>query len=93
MLKRWNDINGWCFFSLSLVLFLCVTFLINRLKKRREQATVEQVDKEVFNREVGTLLAILIIFSSTYMLRGGQDFALTYNMDTFVSLLVPLLIA
>ena len=63
----------WDFFSLSLVLFLCVFFLINRLKKKKDQLTSSQVDKEFFNKEICTLLAILIIFSSTYMLRSLWD--------------------
>ena len=33
---RWVDSFGWSFFSLSLVLFLCVFFLLNRICKKQK---------------------------------------------------------
>ena len=37
ILSTWPTAVGWCFFSLSFVLFLSVYFLINRLNKKRDQ--------------------------------------------------------
>ena len=64
---------GWCYFSLSLVLFLCAYFLLNRFGKQRDQVASTQFDKDFFNGEIRALLTILIIFSSSYMLRGFLD--------------------
>ena len=59
------------FFFLSFVLFLCVYYLISKLLKKRDQVTgSSQVDKDIFNHEIHALLGTLILFSSTYILRG-----------------------
>ena len=71
--NRWFDSFGWCFFSLSLVLFLSVYFLLNRLGKKRDQVNSTLAEKDLFNREIRALIAILVIFSTTYMLRGIYD--------------------
>ena len=73
IINRWIKPLGWCFFSLSILLCLCVYFLLNRLFKKRDQVAGKQVDKKVFNREICALMVILIIFSSTYILRGFED--------------------
>ena len=73
IINRWNKPLGWCFFSLSILLCLCVYFLLNRLFKKRDQVAGKQLDKKVFNREICALMVILIIFSSTYILRGFED--------------------
>ena len=36
LIARWADYVGWSCFSLSLVLFLCVFFLLNRLFKKQK---------------------------------------------------------
>lgn len=73
LLRKWVPVLSWLFFSLSLVLCLCVYFLLNRLFKKRDQVKANKDDKSVFNREIRALLVILVIFSSTYIMRGIWD--------------------
>ena len=79
---------GYSFFLLSIILFLCVFFLLNRLCEKRRQVNCTQADKEVFNREIRALVTILIIFSSTYMLRSFWDFFSSTTPSPFVGTLV-----
>ena len=51
-----------------------------------------ETDKAVFDREIRTLLAILVIFSSTYMLRGIWDLMLKVNFAHFGGMLGQLLV-
>ena len=92
MLSNWANVIGWCFFSLSFFLFLSVYFLIRRLRKKRDQISTSQNDEESFNREIRALIAILIIFSSTYMLRGAHDQMVIVDAGEFVATLEGLVI-
>ena len=93
VLGKWSIPQGWCFFSLSFVLLLCVYFLISRMKKKRDQITSSQTDQEIYNKEIHTLMAILCIFSSTYMARGSWAlFSAYFNKSKFVQTLIPLFI-
>ena len=86
--NRWFDSFGWCFFSLSIVLFLSVYFLLNRLGKKRDQVNSTLAEKDLFNREIRALIAILVIFSTTYMLRGIYDLKMHPDSSLFVDLLI-----
>ena len=83
LIDRWLNPFGFCFFILSFVLFLSVYFLLNRLRNKKKQAASSQADREFFNREMCELLAVLIIFSSTYILRGSWDIKMTSNLTEF----------
>lgn len=87
LIARWLPWFGWCFFSLSFALFLSVYFLIDRLCRKRDQVTNNEADRDFFNGKIRTLLAILIIFSSTYMLRGVWDLKEHPNSGTFVKII------
>ena len=39
------------------------------------------IDQNIFNKEIRTLLAILVIFSSTYMARGFWDILASEEFD------------
>ena len=53
------------------------------------------MDKSVFDHEINALLTILVIFSSTYILRGVFDvwFNKFVNVHTFKGLLFAFLVA
>ena len=36
LIGRWEDFIGWSFVSLSLVLFLCIFFLLSRIYKKQK---------------------------------------------------------
>ena len=84
ILSTWPTAVGWCFFSLSFLLFLSVYFLINRLNKKRDQVASTQADKDFFNRKIRTLIAILVMFSSTYLMRGVWDLISNPASSVFV---------
>ena len=92
VIHHWLPALGWCFFSLSFVLFLSVYFLINRLCKKRDQVATTQADKDFFNGKVRTLLAILVMFSSTYLMRGTWDIISDTKSGSFVNYVVTITI-
>ena len=79
-MERSTDFEGGAFFVIAFVLCLSVTFLINRLIKKRNQGTISQFDREFFDKEIHTLVIILVIFSSTYILRGIWDIKMDPNL-------------
>ena len=62
------------------------------MKRKRDQVAHTETDKCVFDKEIRTLLAILVIFSSTYMLRGIWDLMLEVNFSHFNGMLSQLLV-
>ena len=50
------------------------------------------LDNRVFNGEICTLLAILITFSTTYIMRGLFDIKVDMKLMTFVSMLSYLIV-
>ena len=70
---NWLICTGISFFCLSALLFISVFWLISRLRAKRDQVANTAVNKAVFNKEICTLLTILCVFSSTYMVRGLWD--------------------
>ena len=87
--NRCADAYGWCFFSLSFALFLAVYYLISRLQKMRDMilARSPNMDNRVFNEEICALLAILLVFSSTYIMRGLFDINVDMKLLKFISML------
>ena len=75
-----TEFEGNAFFAIAFLLCLSVIFLINRLIKKRNQGTISQEDREFFDKEIRTLVIILIIFSSTYILRGIWDIRMNPNL-------------
>ena len=91
MLKA-TEMEGSFFFIIAFVLSISVVFLINRLLKKRNQVTGNQFDKEFFNKEIRVLIVILVIFSSTYILRGIWDIKMSPALHTFGGMLNALFI-
>ena len=94
LLNRWVNWCAWCFFSLSLFLIGSVAFLIYSLYKKRDQvlAHSSNVSKDVFNKEIRALLAILVIFSSTYIVRGVWDLNWSADLTTYTLMISSLFI-
>ena len=85
--------EAYSFFALSFVLFLCVYFLVSKLMKKRDQVTRNsQVNEDLFNQEIRALLATLILFSSTYILRGTWLLSAKPDSDTCVVIMIGLLV-
>ena len=91
-MKRALGLESAAFFVIAFVLCLSVIFLINRLIKKRNQGTISQFDREFFDREIRTLVIILVIFSSTYILRGIWDIKMDPNLQKFNGIICQLLV-
>ena len=65
-------ILGVCFLVLSILLGLSIILLIYRLKVKQKQLEQSGV-VDVFGNEIWTLVAILIIFSTSYLIRFFFD--------------------
>ena len=92
LLESWQPIFAYTFFSLALILFLSVYFLLNRLTTKRDQVTTTRAAKDVFNREIRGLVAVLVVFSLTYILRGLWDYMRSPNPTKFKGLMDSLAI-
>ena len=85
-------IYGYSFFTMSILLLATVGFLINRLKRKRDQVANTETDKAFFDKEIRILLLILVIFSSTYMARGIWNMITIVEWRNFAGLITQLLI-
>ena len=77
---------------MSIILLASVGFLINRLKRKRDQVANTETDKAFFNKEIRILLLVLVIFSSTYMARGIWNMITIVEWKNFPGLVTQLLI-
>ena len=80
IIKRWLTGTGIAFFVLAVLLFVCIIWLVNRLKKKRDQVSQSEVDKSFFDSEIRTLWIILATFTITYIVRGAWDFLMDPNL-------------
>ena len=80
LIRESSDYISYCFFALSVLLVVCVIWLVALLKKKRDQVSRSSIDKQAFNNEIRTLWIILSVFSSTYLARGVWD---TFYNPTF----------
>ena len=79
------------YFSLSILLFVCVFNLVSLLKKKRNQVNWQSAERAYFNREICMLWIILSVFSATYMIRGVWDYMAHPGSETFGHLLWTIL--
>ena len=77
IIKKWLKGTGIAFFVLAVLLSVCIIWLVNRLKKKRDQVSQSEEDKSLFNSEIRTLWIILATFTITYIVRGAWD----WDMD------------
>jgi hypothetical protein len=74
MLNELNQYIGYVLYFMFFLLLVCVIRLIRLLKKMRDHLYVNETEqKDFFNKEIRTLWVILIVFNSTYLLRGLWD--------------------
>ena len=92
LLASWQPIFAYSFFSLALILFLSVYFLLNRLCMKRDQVTTTRAAKDVFNKDIRGLIIVLVVFSLTYVLRGLWDYNREPNPTKFFGLMDSLAI-
>ena len=74
VIKKWLKGTGIAFFVLAVLLSVSIIWLVNRLKKKRDQVSQSEEDKSLFNSEIRTLWIILATFTITYIVRGAWDF-------------------
>ena len=88
---KWGAGLMWAYFSLSLLLFICVFWLVSLLKRKREQVDWQRAEKSHFNKEICKLWIILSVFSSVYLVRGCYDAKFKPGFDSFGQLLWDIL--
>ena len=88
---KWGAGLMWAYFSLSLLLFICVFWLVSLLKRKREQVDWQRAEKSHFNKEICKLWIILSVFSSVYLVRGCYDAKFKPGFDSFAQLLWDIL--
>ena len=91
LIKKFGDSMMYIYFSLSILLFICVFNLVSLLKKKRNQVNWQSAERAYFNREICMLWIILSVFSSTYMIRGVKDYMAHPSGNSFKHLLWTIL--
>ena len=90
-ITKWGYGLMYAYFSLSILLFICVFWLVSLLKRKREQVDWQRAEKAHFNREICKLWIILSVFSSVYLIRGCWDAKFIPGFDSFGQLLWDIL--
>ena len=81
-------------YVLFVLLAISVSFLIYRLRKLRDVVTLDNTlieQNKIFNSEIKTLVVILVIFCSSYLVRGVWNNILSENRQAFGKLMIQLL--
>ena len=80
---KWGEGLMWAYFSLSILLFICVFWLVSLLKRKREQVDWQRAEKAHFNKEICKLWIILSVFGIVYFLRGSDDAKFMPGFNSF----------
>ena len=88
---KWGAGLMWAYFSLSILLFICVFWLVSLLRRKREQVDWQRAEKAHFNKEICKLWIILSVFSSVYLVRGCGDAKFIPGFESFTQLIWDIL--
>ena len=85
-----TKINGWVFGGMFILLFVCVLWLISRLRKKRDMILRGTLEQNFYNTEIFTLWVILGVFSITYLLRALWDILTDPKHASFETMLIDM---
>ena len=72
---------GWAYLVMGVLLLVSVVFLLRQLRHKRDQYVNNIDQKAVFDREIRTLIIILVIFDIGYLFRFVYDIKFADNLE------------